>query len=138
VSNFLSGTVVEVNPATPAVLRTFTTGGYPQGIALSADGTELYIANESGWLETRSIATGVRLDSIPLDGGGFGLARSPDDGVLYVGIPSKGEVQIVRRATRQVIKTLATGGVPRRIAFTADGRHAVIANASGWVDVVGR
>ena len=73
-----------------------------------------------------------------LDGGGFALARSPDNGVLYVGIPSMGRVQIFQRATRQLIKRLATGGTPRRIAFTANSRHAVIANESSWVDVVNR
>jgi YVTN family beta-propeller protein len=138
VSNALDGSVMEVNPVTPAVLRTFTTGGRPQGLALSADGTELYIANEFGWLETRNIASGARVDSIPLDGGGFAVARSPDNAVLYVGIPSIGRVQIFQRATRQVIKRLATGGTPRRIAFTSDSRHAVIANEWGWVDVVNR
>jgi DNA-binding beta-propeller fold protein YncE len=49
-----------------------------------------------------------------------------------------GKVMIVRRATHQVITSMATGGSPRRIAFTADGRHAVIANNAGWVDVVSR
>lgn len=138
VSNSFGGTVAEVDPAAPAVLRTFTTGGMPEGLALSGDGTELYVANELGWFEVRSIATGARLDSIPLGGPAFGLARSPDDAVLYVGLYTLGKVAVVNRATRHVIRTLATGGDPRRIAFTADSRHAVIANAGGWVDVVTR
>ena len=138
VSTFWAGTVVEVDPATPAVLRTFTAGGYPQGLALSADGTRLYIANETGFLEVRDIGTGARLDSIPLAGAAFDLARSPDDSVLYVGLYDVGKVMVVDRVTFQVAKTLVTGGSPRRIAFTADGRHAVIANQAGWVDVVTR
>ena len=117
-------------PLTPDGLKTCK--------ALSGDGTELYIANEAGWLEVRSIATLARLDSIPLAGPAFGLARSPDDAVLYAGLYTIGRVAVINRATRQVIKTLATGGNPRRIAFTADGRHAVIANLAGWVDVVTR
>ena len=138
VSNSFGGTVVEVDPAVPAVLRTVTTGGRPQGLAVSRDGAELYVANEVGWLEVRSIATFARLDSIPLAGAAFGLARSPDDAVLYVSLHDVGEVVVVNRATRQVIKTLDTGGAPRRIAFTADSRTAVIANLAGWVDVVER
>ncbi len=138
VSNSFGGTVVEVNPGAPAVLRTFTTGGMPQGIALSGDGTVLYAANQGGWLDAWNLGTGARLDSIPLGAPAFGLARSPDDQVLYVGLYTTGEVAVVNRATRKVIKTLTTGGVPRRIAFTADGRHAVIANEIGWVSVVTR
>ena len=138
VSNYGDGTVAEVNPATPAVLRTFTTGGAPQGLVLSADGGELYIANQDGWLEVRSVASGARIDSVPLGAQAFGIARSPDNRLLYVGLYQVGKVMIVDRATHQVIDSLATGGSPRRIAFTADGKHAVIANNSGWVDVVTR
>jgi YVTN family beta-propeller protein len=138
VSNAFGGTVMEVSTATPAVLRTFTTGGTPQGLALSRDGSELWVANQSGWLEVRSIVTGDRLDSIPLGSAAFGLARSPDDSVLYVGLFTVGKVLVVNRLMRQVIDTLTTGGVPRRIAFTIDGKQAVIANEAGWVDVVTR
>jgi len=138
VSNFLGGTVAEVDPAVPAVLRTFTTGGAPQGLALSGNGTELYVANENGWLDVFDVAAGARLDSVPLAGRAFGLARSPDDAVLYVGLYSTGQVAVINRATRRIIKTLLVNGDPRRIAFTADSRHAVIANAAGWVDVVTR
>jgi hypothetical protein len=31
---------------------------------------------------------------------------------------------------------IAAGGVPRRLAFTANGTTAVIANEAGWVDIV--
>jgi len=138
VSNSFGGTVREVDPVTRAILRTFATGGRPQGLALSADGTELYVANEFEWLGVYSLASGNRLDSIPLAGGGVGLARSSDDAVLYVRLPWSGEVQIVSRTAHRAIKTLQTGGIPRRIAFTSDSRRAVIANESGWVDVVAR
>lgn len=138
VSNFVGRNVVEVDPAIPLVLRTFTTGGTPQGLAVSADGSELYVANEDGWLDVFDLSTGARADSVPLAGPAFGLALSPDGAVLYVGLIRNGAVAVVRRATHRVIKTLVTGGDPRRIAFTADGRHAVIANLAGWVDVVTR
>ena len=137
-STMIGGTVAVVNPVSHALLSTIATGGVPQGLALSGDGTELYVANEAGRLDVYSVASAARLASIPLDGGGFGLARSPDDSVLYVGIPSLGKVQIVRRSTRQVTKTLAVGGTPRRIAFTPDGRHVLIANEAGYVSVVTR
>lgn len=138
VSTSTGGTVVEVDPTIPRVLRTITTGGTPQGIDVSGDGTELYVANEAGWLGVYRIATAARLDSIPLDAGAFALARSPDDSVLYVGIPRLGEVEIVRRSARVVTGTLLVGGTPRRIAFTADARHAVVADEQGWVHVVTR
>ena len=40
------------------------------------------------------------------------------------------------RPTLRVFGSLDTGGKPRRIAFDATGRTAVIANEAGWVDLV--
>ncbi|HLZ45605.1 MAG TPA: YncE family protein, partial [Gemmatimonadales bacterium] len=43
-----NGTVVEVDTRTYRVSRTFTVGGYPQDVALSPDGRQLYVANALG------------------------------------------------------------------------------------------
>jgi len=34
------------------------------------------------------------------------------------------------------VGTLETGGLPRHVAFDSLGRVAIIANESGWVDLV--
>jgi len=68
--------------------------------------------------------------------GGFGLAVSPDGAVIYVSRPNAGEIVIVDRAVLAVVDTLATGGVPRRVAFNRLGTMAIIANENGWVDFI--
>jgi hypothetical protein len=35
-----------------------------------------------------------------------------------------------------VLKTIVTGGIPIRIAFSPSGDMALITNANGWVDIV--
>jgi DNA-binding beta-propeller fold protein YncE len=35
-----------------------------------------------------------------------------------------------------VLKTVTTGGTPRRIGFAANGSTAVVANEGGWVDFI--
>jgi DNA-binding beta-propeller fold protein YncE len=47
-SSFTTGTISEIDLASKSVARLFIVGGEPQGIAVSLDGTELYVADESG------------------------------------------------------------------------------------------
>jgi YVTN family beta-propeller protein len=136
VSSFGGGSVAEIDLANDAVLRTFVTGGMPQDVIVSKKGDELYIANESGWIDVYDLATGQRAARIPLAGGGFGMAFSPDEAHLYVSLPSSGLVQVVNIHSRSIIHTIQVGGQPRRIAFTYHGGIAVVANESGKVDYV--
>lgn len=136
VSNAFGGTVSEIDLSTGTVPRTFTTGGTPQGIGISPDGTTLYLANESGPLLVVDVASGAVVDSVTAASGGFGLAVSPDGAVIYVSRPNAGEIVIVDRAVLAVVDTLATGGVPRRVAFNRLGTMAIIANENGWVDFI--
>ncbi len=136
VSNHGSGSVSEIRTDSSGWLRTVPVGGIPQGLAVSLDGAELWIANELGYVSVVNRSTGAKTDSLPLTADGFGLAMTPDGKQIYVGMRTAGVVRVFDRATRAVVKDIATGGYPRRIAFSADGTWAVIANESGWVDFV--
>lgn len=136
VSTFVGGTVSEIEVSSGTVLRTFTPGGRPQDMVVSVDGTELYVANEDGWVEIFDLATGNSIKKVTLGGGGFGMALSPDQQHLYVSEPDAGLVEIVNLASREIIHTLAVGGAPRRIAFTRHGGVAVIPNEAGYVSFV--
>lgn len=136
VSNYSSGSVSELLTDSASWLRSLQVGGTPQGIAVSRDGAELWVANGFGFVSVLDRFTGARTDSLPLTYDGFALAITPDGKQVYVGMRSAGMVRVYDRATRAVVKDIATGGVPRRIAFSADGTWAVIANEAGWVDFV--
>lgn len=43
---------------------------------------------------------------------------------------------IVTASSRVMVKTLELRGVPRKIAFTENGDHAIVANEAGWVDFI--
>jgi YVTN family beta-propeller protein len=136
VSTFVGGTVHEIDASSDAVLRTFAPGGMPQGLVVSKDGSELLIANESGWLDIYSLASGEQIERVPLAGGAFGAALSPDEQHLYLSLPAAGKVQVVNIPSRHVIHTIDVGGMPRRIAFTRHGGIAVIPNEGGYVSFV--
>ena len=136
VSAFFGGSVHEIDVATNAVLRAFMPGGVPQGMTVSPDGRELFVANEAGWLDVYALGTGERTARIALGGGGFGVALSPDQEHLYVSLPNAGRVQVVNTSSLRIAHTIEVGGVPRRIAFTRHGGVAVIPNEAGYVSFV--
>ncbi len=126
-----------VNVATGAIERTWTT---PQTtmhmVALTSDGK-------------RAAATSIREGSVVFfalagDGsdattasapiacgdGSEGLAIHPTSGDTWVGNRAANSISIVAAAGK-VTKTLVSGDFPFRIAFTPDGKHALVTCAEG-------
>jgi len=131
-----AGTVLEIDATTFQLLRTFPVGGQTQSLAVSADGTELYVADEAGGLDVLDLRRGTQAAAVRLDGRAYGLALSRDNRHLYVGLVSRERVQVVDRESLRVVRTIPTGGVPREITFSPSGKTALIANEAGWIDVV--
>jgi YVTN family beta-propeller protein len=109
-------------------------------LAYSADGTRLFAAMESAGivlvLEPSTLAV---TDSIvfPADSvKPFGMVLSPDGRTMLVSSPETGTVAVVDPLTLAVRRVVPTGGIPRRIAFSPNGRRAFIANEDGWIDVM--
>jgi YVTN family beta-propeller protein len=136
VSAYEGASVAELHAVYHRVARQMSVPGIPQGLGVSLDGSELYVANEAGTLDIVDIAAGIVTAQVVLTGGGFGLAVTPDGDHIYVSVPTAGVVQVIDAISRTIVNTIATGGDPRRIAFTRYGDTGVITNASGWVDFV--
>jgi YVTN family beta-propeller protein len=136
VSSFVGGTATQFNIANHHVVRTFTTGGTPQGLSTNKAGTELYVVNEGGFVSLFKVASGALITTLPLTAGGFGTGVSPDDNHLYVSEPSAGIVQVVNLVTRAIGKTISVGGEPRRIAFNPSGKIAIVTNAQDYLSFI--
>lgn len=130
------GSVLEVDVNTMSVVRTFTTGGFSQALAIAPDLSELYVANEAGWLDIINLTTGTLASPIPMGGGAFGLTLGPDGSRLYVGLPATGLVRVVDRVSRATLATIVTGGRPREFAVDPATQVVIVANEAGWVDLV--
>jgi DNA-binding beta-propeller fold protein YncE len=125
--------VSEINTTTMDVVRSFPAGGGNQAVAVSPDGTELYVANEyGGGLGVFSLATGQKVQTVPLAAGGFGLAVT---GSLIV-VAEGGRVEIFDRASRVLLSTVLVGGTPRRPAINAAGNLIVVPNEDGFVSFI--
>jgi DNA-binding beta-propeller fold protein YncE len=146
-SSFTTGTITEIDLAAKSVARLFFVGGEPQGIAVSPDGTELYVADEAGRgeIDIYDIVGDTLEVSIPSGatsslGGPFGLALSPDGTKVYVGVISTegpGLIQVIDTRTRTIERTInSCGAMPRRIAFGFSGGLAVIADETGCANFV--
>jgi DNA-binding beta-propeller fold protein YncE len=146
-SSFTTGTISEIALASRSVARIFIVGGEPQGIAISLDGTELYVADESGTghINVYDLVGDTLESSIPSGatsgvGGPFGLAMSPDGATVYVGVittEGPGLIQVIDTRTRTIERTInSCGKKPRQIAFGFSGGLAVIADESGCATFV--
>ena len=137
VSTHNGGTVVEFNLRTRALGRTFAVGGVPQKLALSPDGTKLYIANESGYVQFWDLGTGLQIGSnLTLPSAAYGMARRPTNGFLYVTSAyfGGGYIYVVDPVARTLIHSSIVGGSTRHVVFTADGSIGLVPNEAGWVD----
>ncbi|MGE3165114.1 MAG: hypothetical protein AB7O52_09430 [Planctomycetota bacterium] len=128
-------TVVELDLATGAWLRSFPVGLFPTELALSPDGAELCVANSTDSTLSRiDLATGG-VQTLALTDSGGGLVGFPS-GVLYaaggqqIWVLSTGNdfdgsdenVVIVDRATGTILRREIVAGAMSRAALLADGR----------------
>jgi DNA-binding beta-propeller fold protein YncE len=128
-----TGSVVEINATTRTIARTFAIGGVVQGTAVSPDGTELYALIEfDGVMRVWNLITNAPKGEVA-GGNGFGLGLSPDGKFLYV---VGGNVRIYDRASLALLRTVTTGGGPRRVAFDPVTGIAIVTNEGGWVDFI--
>ena len=130
------GRVVEIVLSTHTIARSFQSVYGVQEAVVAPNGAELYVANQAGWLEIWSLATGAKLQEVALGNGPWAMTLSPDQTKLYVGILFDGEVAVVNRTTRAVERYINVEGVPRRIRFGPDNTTIVIANESGYLTFI--
>lgn len=136
VSSIATSTVTAVDVAEARVKRSYAVGGMPQRLALSPDGTELYIASEQHGLEILTLTTGAVATVSAVPPGTVGLALTPDGAHVYVTNPPAGRVYVVDRATRQLVRVHAGMGTPRNVAFDGVGATAIVTDETNRVHFI--
>jgi YVTN family beta-propeller protein len=103
----------QLTEATPI---TMPKGSFPSGLALSADGTRLFVAdNGSGGMSTVDTATGQVLGTVATGPNPFTVGLSGDGRTAYVTNWGSNTVSAVDTATLTVRKTLQVGTHPTAI-----------------------
>lgn len=131
-----AGVIVEVDASTLGITRRFDVGGVVQDLVVTADGQNLYAANEAGWLDVIHLPSGRRTATLELGAGALGLALSADSAHLFVGLLGGGCVLVLQRQGLIERAVIPTGGRPRLIAPHPAGEVVLVANEAGWVDLL--
>jgi YVTN family beta-propeller protein len=124
VSSRDAGTVVAIDRATNTITRTYHLGGMPQRLAVAPNGARLFVANETSGLNVVNVSTG-EVSRTSFGSAAYGLGITPGGEQVYVTFPETGEVRVIDRESRQLVKTLHIGGTPRNVAFATDGTALV-------------
>jgi DNA-binding beta-propeller fold protein YncE len=139
VAGFTAGTVTECDASSLRVVRTFELGGITQDIVVApsaAGGGTLFSANQSGWVDAVSLATGRRVARVDVGGAAMGLALDHGESALLVSLVFDGVICVLDPHSFVLRTRLRPGGKPRLMAFDPSGAGALVANEHGWVDHV--
>jgi YVTN family beta-propeller protein len=135
------GTVSVIDAATNTVSATIATGGGPYGIAVTPNGSTLYVTNFYG-TPTNNVwvidtATNVVTHSVTVGSYPHGIAITPNGALAYVVNAFSNSVSVIQTATNVVTATISVGSMPHGVAISPDGALAYISNyAAGTISVI--
>jgi DNA-binding beta-propeller fold protein YncE len=130
------GVVWRLDPSSLATAARASVECIVADLAISMDDAELYAACEEGKVLVLDAKTLAVRASVSVNGSGyFALAVTPDNAQVFVS-SSAGGVSIIDREQRIVVRRIALSGFPRRMAFSASGDKAYVANSNGRLDVI--
>ena len=120
-----------VDLAQHRVLNKLKVGSDPEQLALSRDGTHLFVSNEDiGTATVLNVLSGKVEHIIPVSREPEGIGTSPDGKVFYVTCETEGEIFAVDTGTYHVLKHFNIGGRPRSVDFLPDSSRAFIPSES--------
>ena len=134
-----SGTVTPIRTATNTALKPIAVGQDPRALAITPDGTTIYVTNyQSGTVTPIRTATSTALAPIRVPAGSFSMAITPDGRTIYVldlgsSQAQEGMVIPIRTATNTALRSIPIGHAwpsTMNIAITPDSKTAYVANAS--------
>jgi YVTN family beta-propeller protein len=118
--------------ATNTVTATIPVGTYPEGVAVTPDGSKVYVTNDgSNSVSVIATATNTVTTTITVGTAPFGVAVTPDGSKVYVTNAKRlgpGTVSVIATATNTVTATIAVGVTPGGVAVTPDGSKVYVAN----------
>ncbi len=144
VINTSSDALVDVNPATWWAVDSIAVGSSPTGLAVSPDGTRLYVANKgSGTVSVINTANYGVTKTITAGTQPTSVAVSPDNKSVYVTNIGSSTVTVIDATSAAtnaytVRKTIAlgTGVSPSSVKFSPDGSLAYVANGNDTISVI--
>jgi YVTN family beta-propeller protein len=112
-----------------AVFSTVAVGSNPSGVAVSPDGSHIYVANHNGGtVSVIATATNTVTATVVVGSGPEGVAVTPDGTHVYVASSIAFYVSVIATATNAEMANIAVGQ-PIGVAVTPDGTHVYVTNS---------
>ena len=117
----------EVDADSYKLKRIIHAGADPEQLAVSADGTRLYVANEdTETLSVVDVASGTVVAAVKVGEEPEGVTIRPDGKVVYVTSEGDGAVFAIDTQTNKLLKRIPVGPRPRSIGFLPDGSRGYV------------
>jgi YVTN family beta-propeller protein len=129
VTNFEDNTVSVIDTGNHRLLATISGFTSPLGLAMTPDGSKVYVANGTtpGTVSVINTFTNRIATTITVGGDPGMVAVSPDGNHVYVTNQSDGTLSVINTSTNNVSATVTLGGSPAGVAVTPDNAHVYIA-----------
>lgn len=122
-----SDSVAVISTATNTVLTTISVGDNPFGLAVSKDGTRLYVANTaSNTVSVINTGNNTVERTISVSSSPKGLALTSDGTRLLVTNSGTNTVSVISTASLAVLTTITIGTTPFDVAVNSDGTRAFV------------
>jgi YVTN family beta-propeller protein len=130
------GTLQIVDPAAGTVLKSIPLGNGPAGIAVTPNGSQVYVANQvDNTVSVVSTAAGAVTATLAVGQSPFGVAVTPDGAQIWVANEVDDTVSVIDTTTNQVTGTFPAGAGANAVGFSPDGTKAYVTD--GGSNVVG-
>jgi len=129
VINRNSNDVSVINTATNTVIATIPVGALPQGIAVTPDGSEVYVSHaDAQAVFIIDTLTNTVVDIVGLPNRSQEVEITPDGMKAYVVVQDGNAVAVINTATRTVTNVIGGFNSPHGIGITPDGTKAYVTN----------
>ena len=143
-ANILSDTVsvVELDtpqqPGPPPRITNVPVGSQPEGMDISPDGRELWVANRGdGGVSVIDTETNRVRETFKVGGSPIRVKFTRDGKLVLISSPTTGELAVFDAATRRELKRFSVGEAAVGVAVSSDSRRAFVASmATGRVTAV--
>lgn len=126
VSGSPAGGVYEVNVTTFQLVRRLAPTLNAGQSVVSPDGTEVYVADQSGSLVVWNLTTDQLVQAVPLGATPFGIGMTRDGQHLYLTLSATGDVVVFDRTTRAEVRRITLPDNPSFVSFDYTGGTAIV------------
>jgi YVTN family beta-propeller protein len=132
-----SGNVLAIDTSTNAVVNTYAAQGGSRNIAVSADGSRLYVTNAGGKSVSIINTVSGSVVNVPVGNNAWGVAVHPDGSRVYAVNAADATISVIDTANNSVIATINVPAGALSIAVHPDGAFAyATGSSSGKVSII--